>query len=80
MADAESSCTDSSLAHTTSATTQTSLLDSALALDDAPDSSARNAKNDRRASLGLIDAARMRLSMDVRSEHAPIPTHSERRA
>ncbi|KAI0722790.1 hypothetical protein C8Q76DRAFT_720319 [Earliella scabrosa] len=64
MADAESSCTDTSLAHTTSTTTQTSLLDSTSGADPSSD---RNAKNDRRASLGLIDAARMRLSMDLHS-------------
>lgn len=70
MADAESSCTDTSLAHTTSATTQTSLLDSAPTVDHSSD---RDAKNDRRTSLGLIDAARMRLSMDVSAGHAPFP-------
>ena len=71
MADAESSCTDTSLAHTTSATTQTSLLDSAPTVDHLSD---RDAKNDRRTSLGLIDAARMRLTVDVSLHHASFPS------
>ncbi|KAI0720303.1 hypothetical protein C8T65DRAFT_9205 [Cerioporus squamosus] len=64
MADAESSITDTSLAPTTSATTESFLLDSVPTVDHSSD---RDAKNDRRASLGLIDAARMRLSMDLHS-------------
>ncbi|KAI0638357.1 hypothetical protein C8Q77DRAFT_1070602 [Trametes polyzona] len=63
MADAESSITDSSLAPTTS-TTPTSLLDSA---SHSALPSDRTHKSDRRASLGLIDAARVRFSKDFHS-------------
>lgn len=78
MADADASSL-TSLAHTTSTTTQTSLVDSGIGHSQT---SAPNVKNDRRASLGLIDAARMRFSMDVSPKHAPFPLtyHSKRRA
>ncbi|KAH9850761.1 hypothetical protein C2E23DRAFT_298815, partial [Lenzites betulinus] len=76
MADADSSITDSSLAPST---TPTSLLESGadalpILLSD------RSYKGERRASLGLIDAARVRLSKDFysllrsNSKSQPIPT------
>ncbi|KAI0335644.1 hypothetical protein GY45DRAFT_1358424 [Cubamyces sp. BRFM 1775] len=61
MADAESSITDSSLAPST---TPTSLLDS---VPHVPHSPVHSDKSDRRASLGLIDAARVRFSKDLYS-------------
>ncbi|KAI9000844.1 hypothetical protein BD414DRAFT_504770 [Trametes punicea] len=61
MADAESSITDSSLAPST---TPTSLLDS---VPHVPHSSDTTYKSDRRTSLGLIDAARVRFSKDFQS-------------
>ena len=81
MADADSSITDSSLAPSSSTRhTVPESLNSLVPNADSELPSDRTAKSDRRASLGLIDAARMRLSMDVHSEQAPIPTHSKRRA
>ncbi|KAI0353014.1 hypothetical protein OH77DRAFT_1438263 [Trametes cingulata] len=61
MADAESSITDSSLAPST---TPTSLLDSVVPVLSSSD---RTEKAERRASLGLIDAARVRFSKDFHS-------------
>ncbi|KAH9899689.1 hypothetical protein C8Q73DRAFT_663319 [Cubamyces lactineus] len=61
MADADSSITDSSLAPSTA---PTSLLDSVPNVPHSPD---RSDKSDRRASLGLIDAARVRFSKDLYS-------------
>ncbi|OBZ76679.1 hypothetical protein A0H81_03939 [Grifola frondosa] len=61
MADIDSCISESSLAPST---TQTSLLDSTSQLAH---SSVRTSKNDRRVSLGLIDAARVKLSKDVSS-------------
>ncbi|TBU39026.1 hypothetical protein BD309DRAFT_469022 [Dichomitus squalens] len=79
MADADSSITDPSLAPSSSTTHIVSeSLNNLVPNPDSEHPSDRAAKSDRRASLGLIDAARMRLSLDVRSEHAPVP--SERRA
>ncbi|KAI0375823.1 hypothetical protein BV20DRAFT_1048085 [Pilatotrama ljubarskyi] len=62
MADAESSITDSSLAPST---TPTSLLESVVPVLHSP--SDRTEKTERRASLGLIDAARVRFSKDFHS-------------
>ena len=67
MADAESSFTDSSLAPSTA---PTSLLDS---LPHVPHSPVHSDKSDRRASLGLIDAARVRFSKDVSSRSTLLP-------
>ncbi|KAI0677367.1 hypothetical protein C8Q78DRAFT_85990 [Trametes maxima] len=69
MADADSSITDSSLAPST---TPTSLLDSVAPVVPPSD---RTDKADRRASLGLIDAARVRFSKDVSSQHASWSPH-----
>ncbi|TFK88922.1 hypothetical protein K466DRAFT_564462 [Polyporus arcularius HHB13444] len=62
MADADSSTTDTTLASTSTATTVSS--HSAPTVDHPSD---RDAKIARRTSLGLIDAARIRLSMDLHS-------------
>ena len=70
MADADSSLTDTSLSPSAS-TTHTSLLDSAPGAQRPPD---RTSRPDRRASLGLIDAARMRLTVDVSLHHASFPS------
>ncbi|KAI0832603.1 hypothetical protein BC628DRAFT_1286424, partial [Trametes gibbosa] len=72
MADADSSITDSSLAPSTTPTS----LDSPTGTSPARLSD-RTDKTDRRASLGLIDAARVRLSKDfyslLRSNTKPQP-------
>ncbi|PIL37316.1 hypothetical protein GSI_01009 [Ganoderma sinense ZZ0214-1] len=67
MADADSSLTDSSLAPSSSANTVSGFLTQTGPNAEAVLPSDRAVKSDRRASLGLIDATRMRLSLDLHS-------------